>query len=143
MNVVVDDQCLSLLLRGELVEVVEGNTAFTTGYWYFRLCQAYFRSATQGALSRPFAGLSPEERSRAEERLLALPADIGLLSMRELAPRMAELTERHPTLNLLAREALAATMVLKATVVLITEFPTLQAALVAEGRECVLVGERS
>jgi|SRR5665213_939550 len=107
-----DDQCLSLLLRGELVEVVEGNTAFTTGYWYFRLCQAYFRSATQGALSRPFAELSPEERSRAEERLLALPADIGLLSMRELAPRMAELTERHPTLNLLAREALAATMVL-------------------------------
>ena len=63
--------------------------------------------------------------------------------MRELAPRMAELTERHPTLNLLAREALAATMVLEATVILITEFPTLQAALVAEGRECVLVGERS
>jgi hypothetical protein len=56
---------------------------------------------------------------------------------------MAELTERHPTLNLLAREALAATMVLEATVILITEFPTLQAALVAEGRECVLVGERS
>jgi len=31
VNVVVDDQCLSLLLRGELVEVVEGNTAFYDG----------------------------------------------------------------------------------------------------------------
>jgi len=46
-------------------------------------------------------------------------------------------------LNLLAREALAATLAIDARVVLMTEFPTLQDALQAEGKEFVVIGAAS
>lgn len=140
MNAVVDDQCLSLILRGNSIAELEGCSVFTTGYWYFRLCQAYFRSTSSGVLSRPYKDLAEPERSQAERRLLRLPDDIGLVSLRELAPSMAKLTVNYPTINLLAREALAASLFLDAKVVLVTEFPTLEAALAAEHRPCEIVG---
>jgi hypothetical protein len=93
-----------------------------------------------GALSRPFESLSGEERIEAEARIVALPDEIGLMSMRELAPRMARLVDSHPHLNLLAREALAAAVVLDAKVVLNVGSPGLQAALDAEGREWLVMG---
>jgi hypothetical protein len=135
-----DDQCLSLILRGEEISEIENRSVFTTGYWYFRLCQAYFRSTSTGALSRPFKELEEPERSAAERQLLELPENIGLLSLREPAPTMARLTDAHPTINLLAREALAASILLDAKVVLVTSFPTPEAALSAEGRQSVIVG---
>jgi hypothetical protein len=140
VNVLIDDQCLSLLLRGEPLEEVRDNTVFTTGYWYFRLCQAYFRSANLGALSRPFEDLPDSERLRAEAEILALPESIGLISMRELAPKMGRLMDPYPHLNLLAREALAAALFLETAVVLNTSFPTLEAALTEAGRECIVRG---
>jgi len=71
---------------------------------------------------------------------MALPEEIGLMSMRELAPRMAMLVDSYPHLNLLAREALAAALVLDAKVVLNVGSPGLQAALATEGRECLVMG---
>ena len=88
-----------------------------------------------GALSRPFESLSGEERVQAESRLLALPDEIGLISMRELAPDMARLVDSHPHLNLLAREVVAAAVVLDARVILNVGSPALQTALAAESRE--------
>jgi hypothetical protein len=140
VNVLVDDQCLSLLLRGETLPEVQDDSIFTTGYWYYRLCQAYFRAASLGALSRPFQDLPESERLRAEDQILALPESIGLISMRDLAPKMGQLINLHPHLNLLAREALAAALWLEAVVVLNSPFPTLQRALSDEGRRCVVLG---
>jgi hypothetical protein len=140
LNVLIDDQCLSVILRGESIEEIQGHSVHTTGHWYYRLCQAYFRSASMGALSRPFESLSGEERVQAESRILALPDEIGLISMRELAPDMARLVDSHPHLNLLAREALAAALVLDAKVVLNVGSPGLQAALATEGREFLVLG---
>ena len=93
-----------------------------------------------GALSRPFESLSGDERVQAESRILALPDEIGLISMRDLAPSMARLVDSHPLLNLLAREVLAAALVLDARVILNVGSPELQSALATEGRECIVLG---
>jgi hypothetical protein len=53
---------------------------------------------------------------------------------------MAKLTVTHPTINLLAREALAASLFLEAKVGVATRFPTLEAALAVEDRQYVVVG---
>jgi hypothetical protein len=143
VNCLIDAQCLGKVLREESIDELRGESIYTSGYWYFLSCQAYFRSASIGALSRPFQEMSPEARAHAESRLLSLPDEIGLVSMRELAPKMAELIDPYPKLNVLAREALAAALVLSAKVILSAPFPSLQAALGAEGGESVILTERT
>ncbi len=139
MTAVLDDQCLSLVLRGRDIDEFNDTDLYTTGLWYFRLCQAYFRSVTSGVLSRPFEGLSGRERLAAEQRLLELPSSISLLSLRDLVPIMGQQIEFHPTLNLLAREALAAATFLGADVYLTTSSPQLETALAHEGLTVVIV----
>jgi hypothetical protein len=142
VNALVDDQCLSLILRGEALSEVDGYLDFTTGYWHFRLCQVYFRSTSTGVLSRPFEGLDELERSAAERKLLRFPDEVGLINLRELVPLMAQLADAHPNINLLGREALAATLALEAKVVLATSFPTLESALESYAREWIIVGAK-
>ena len=66
----IDDQIPTTLLGGEV---------FTTGYWYVRLCQAVLGASDRtGVLATPFARLVPPQNRLAVERLLELPANIGL-----------------------------------------------------------------
>jgi hypothetical protein len=129
----VDDYILSGLLRKRDVEGVNTEDVYTTGLWYFRLCQAVFRSQASGVLSRPFQALGDLERRGAEDRLLTLPESIKLLNLRELAPLMGRQAKNHSGLNLLAREVLAAATILEATVFLSASSPHLEQALMAEG----------
>ena len=141
MTLLVDDQVASLLLRGEPpATLVDTDAIFTTGYWYVRLCQAVLGAADRpGALSSPFIALPPESRDHALAAVLELPEEIGLLSLRELAPVIARLRARYQ-LNILGMEALAAAVQLDALVVLSARSPRLEDALLAEARTFEVVG---
>lgn len=139
-DVLVDDRLLGALLRHERVRGLRSRAKFhTTGYWYFRLCSAYFASDAAGVLSRPFRGLPEDRRAQAEAQLLELPDSIGLLSLRTLAPTMGNLRRSHPTLNVLALEALAAAATLEADVFASAHSPQLEAALSKEGRRYTIL----
>ena len=141
MNVLVDDQVLGRILRGEApVEIPPSAHRFTTGCWYVRLCQAVLGNPSHpGTLSRPFAGLPAELRHRARRALVELPDEIGLVSLWVLGPRVGELRTDH-RLNLLGAEVVAAAIHLEALVVLTAASPLLTAALDHEGRTWVMVG---
>ncbi len=127
----VDDQRLGAILRGHPPSDADARV-FTTGYWYVRLCQAVLTATAQpGMLSGPFLDLPEPARSRAIDTLLALPEEIGLMSLRDLGPSIGRLRSRHQ-LNILGMEALAAAMHLKAHVHLSARSPKLEAALDAE-----------
>ena len=117
MTLLVDDQILAAHLRGRPVLPGADEPVFTTGYWYVRLCLAVTRRAG-GTLSGPFAALPERQRHLAVSAVLRLPSEIGLLSLRQLGPLMGELAGRHQPMNVLTREALAAAVELRATVVL-------------------------
>jgi hypothetical protein len=93
-RVILDDR---LLVEELLVGSGDKVERHTTAYWYYRACRAAIRS------------------------LLVLPDTIGLPDPRAIVPVMAELSERHPRLNLLNLEAAAAGIVLDATVLLSVE----------------------
>ena len=136
MTTLVDDQVLSLILRGDPPAGLVGTeeAVFVTGYWYVRLCQAVLDAADRpGTLSAPFTALPPDRRQEALAAVMELPDEVGLLSLRELAPLIARLRARHQ-LNILGMEALAAAASLDAHVVLSTTSPRLEEALLAEGR---------
>ena len=135
MTTLVDDRALSEILRGE--RRIDGSV-FTTGLWYLRLCQAVLttNSPVQGSLWRPIAVLPPSVQQAAIAALMSLPEDIGLLSLRELGPTMAELRSKY-RLNLLSSEVLAAAKHLNASVLLTTRSPHLEDALAAENLELI------
>lgn len=129
----IDDQALGAVLRNQTPRVLRRRQLATTGYWYLRLCQAALRSpGLAGVLSGPLAGLSPEQRDRAMDLLLELPAEIELLSLRQLAPDIGRLRGNH-RLNILSIEALAAAKSLRAEVFLSAPSPALEGALTTEG----------
>lgn len=141
MTLVVDDQLLSMLLRGETLpgQLDSRESIFTTGCWYVRLCHAVLGVVDRpGALSGPFEALPPDRRERALAAVLELPEEIGLISLRELGPVIAQLRARHE-LNILSIEAVAAAVHLDATVALSAISPRLEAALAAEGRAVEIV----
>jgi hypothetical protein len=84
-----------------------------------------------GKLSGPFLDLPEPPRSRAINALLALPEEIGLVSLRDLGPSIGRLRSRHQ-LNILGLEAVAAALHLDAHVYLSVNSPKLEAALEAE-----------
>ncbi len=113
MNVVLDDRLLieELLVGIHRPEVV----LHTTTYWYYRACRAAVLGAG-GHLSGPFRELPQLEQQRAIGAMLQLPDDIGLPPTRQLVPLMVEIAGRHPQLNLLNLEAVAAARALAATI---------------------------
>jgi len=129
----IDDQLLGQVLRGRTPRSLASKDLYTTGYWYVRLCRAV-RVADErtGVFSRPFAELPPELREKAVNAVLELPANIGLISLQELAPTIAGLRQRHQ-LNILSIEALAAATRLGAQVFLSASSPLLVNALQQEG----------
>ncbi len=138
MTQLVDDRVLSALLQGEAPPQPE-QPVYTTGCWYVRLCQAALSSPVSGTLSSSFAELPPKLVPRALHSLLELPEEIGLVSLRILAPLIGRLRSRHRQLNLLSIEALAAALHLNAQVYLLTPSPPLQDALAAEGRQAAIL----
>jgi hypothetical protein len=136
MILLVDDQVLSDVIRGDgrAKRWALDTTIYTTGYWYVRLCQAALNVAGRpGVLSGPFAALPPDRREQALALVLQLPDEIGLVSLRQLAPVIGRLRARHQ-LNILGMEALAAAVLLDAAVALSAPSPRLEDALTAEGR---------
>ena len=89
-------------------------------------------SERTGALSQPFADQAPVMRERAIGRLLELPDEIGLVSLRTLGPLIARYRSRH-RLNALGSEALAAAVHMGAAVFLSVPSPRLENALRTEG----------
>lgn len=125
----IDDQLLGQVLRGRTPRSLISKELYTTGHWYVRLCQAVMSaSERRGVLSQPFAQLPPALRQRAMNAVLELPAQIGLISLRDLAPTIAQLRQHHQ-LNILSIEALAAAVHLGAAVHLSAPSPLLEAAL--------------
>lgn len=117
LNLIMDDR---LLIEDLLVGLDVDGDRHTTAYWYYRACRAAAVGAG-GHLSGPFAGLDESHQRSAIHSLLVLRGDIGLPDPRSTVPVMAELSERHPRLNLLNLEAAAAGLVLDATVLLSIE----------------------
>jgi hypothetical protein len=125
----VDDQLLSSVLRRKTPKALVRRDIFTTGLWYVRLCQAVLGSdEPDGELSRPFGELSDDLRHRARMALIALPPEFGLVSLRDLGPRIGEL-RRIFSLNALSMEVVAAAQHLDADVFLATPSPPLERAL--------------
>ncbi|GAC1599144.1 MAG: hypothetical protein NVS3B21_25420 [Acidimicrobiales bacterium] len=116
-NIVLDDR---LLIEEILAGLKVKGRRHTTSYWYYRACRAAVGGAG-GHLLGPFLRLDPAHQSAAIRSLLVLPKHIGLPDPRSTVPVMAELSERHPRLNLLNLEAAAAGLVLEATMLLSTE----------------------
>ena len=141
-GVVVDDHLLRDLMSGsasdELLELGVGGVA-TTGLWYLRLCAAFRRTGPVGRLTAPWPTLPELSKARLRRALLALPREIELVSLRELAWPAAELQAIHAQagrpLSALMAEALAAAHHLGAAIA-VSRFdvgPNLAAAAEADG----------
>lgn len=138
MNVVVDDHLLREVLLerepGWLSRARRRGLLFTTGAWYYRLCGALHMPDVVGALSGPLADLPADLVEGVLQRVVELPAEIRLLSMRDVAWPAAGLARRHG-LNLLASEALAVAVSVDAAIATTAGNlpPRLAAAADAEG----------
>jgi hypothetical protein len=93
---VIDDHLLRDVLAGDrdLGALGAGGLA-TTGLWLFRLSASFADPTVSGKLSAPVAGLPEDLRARFRADLVALPADITVLSLRDLAWPMAVLQVHH------------------------------------------------
>lgn len=112
-----DDRALVALLVGERLPITRRAERFTTTYFWFRACRAVVVGAG-GHLSGPFERLDPVHRAVALERMMALPDDVGLPEPRLIVPVMVDVRRRHPVLNVLNTEAVAAALLLRAKMVL-------------------------
>jgi hypothetical protein len=113
VNVVLDDR---LLIEELLVGIDRrGEAIHTTTYWYYRACRAAVSGAA-GYLSGPFRNVPQSQQQRAISSMLQLPANVGLPEARQTIPRMVDVATRHPQLNLLNLEAVAAASVLEAAI---------------------------
>ncbi len=116
-RLLLDDRALVALVVGEPLPISTATRRFTTTYFWFRACRAVVAGAG-GRLSGPFDRLGPSHRAVAIGRMLALPDDVGLPEPRLLLPMMVEVKRRHPALNVLNTEAVAAALLIQATLVL-------------------------
>jgi hypothetical protein len=112
----IDDRLLIARLVGERVRLPRVGLVTTT-YWYYRACRAAVVGGS-GQLSGPFARLAADEQAAAIGAMLVLPEDIGLPDPRLLVPEMVRVHQRHPQLNVMNVEAVAAATLLEARVLL-------------------------
>lgn len=117
-TVVVDDHLLRDVLTGNRPPDLEGfaTSLATTGLWLFRLNSALASPDVVGKLTAPVAALSAEQQELFRARLVALPDEIEVLPLRQLAWPMALLQHRHRSegrpLSAAMAEALAAAQTL-------------------------------
>lgn len=100
-TVVVDDHVLRDVLTGERPHDLGGiaSRLATTGLWLFRLSSSLANPRVAGKLSAPVAGLPVELQVQFRTHLTALPDDIEVLPLRQLAWPMAEMQHRHRSLG--------------------------------------------
>lgn len=121
-TVVVDDHLLRDVLTGERGADLGGlaTALATTGLWLFRLTSSWAAPGVVRKLSAPLAALPAEHQDRFRAQLMALPDEIEVLHLRELAWPMAQLQHRHRGegrhLSAAMVEALAAAHVLNAVI---------------------------
>lgn len=119
---VVDDHLLRDVLTGQRQSDLGGlaTSLATTGLWLFRLSSAWASPEVAGKLSAPVAGLPVEQQERFRAQLVALPDEIAVVPMRQLAWPMATLQHRHRRggrhLSAAMVEALAAAHALGASI---------------------------
>lgn len=89
-----------------LVAGIGEDDVATTNLWFARLCKSAAR-ATGGVL---LSGWNDQERRALIAGLVALPDEIGITPMRDLAWRMGELIGEFQGLSTLGAEAVAAAM---------------------------------
>ena len=113
--VVVDDHLLRDVLAGQRTADLDGlapDGIASTGLWLLRLCSSFADPRVSGKLSAPVTLLPAELQESFRAQITALPPDITVLSMRELAWPMAQLQARHRangrSLSAAMAEALAA-----------------------------------
>jgi len=141
--IVVDDALLFAVISARLEDsyapylaAASRNEVFTTSSWYWRLSRAVARGGS-GALSRPFQTLSESERDQVVTALADLPTGIGMLDLRKLVPVMATLPGQ---LNFVTAEAVAAAVMLDATIVVTTDSDILNRTAQAAGVEVEILG---
>jgi hypothetical protein len=100
-TIVVDDHLLRDVLAGQRASDLGGlaSRLATTGLWLFRLSRSFANPGVAGKLSAPVMGLPAELQARFRAQLVALPPEIEVLHLRDLAWPMAELQQRHRALG--------------------------------------------
>jgi hypothetical protein len=106
---VIDDHLLRDVLVGErpFDLGIRADGLATTGLWLFRLCSSFADPKVVGKLSAPVAGLSEHLQAEFRSQLMALPSEIDVLHMRDLAWLMAELQSGHRAEGRLLSAAMA------------------------------------
>lgn len=141
-SAVVDDHLLRDVLVGRRTANLDGlapGGIATTGLWLFRLCSSFADPRVRGKLSAPVATLPEDVQAAFRSQVVALPREIEVLGLRELAWPMAELQASHRAAgrNLSAAmvEALAAAHRLGAAIAVSRHDvgPNLRAAAQADG----------
>ena len=135
-TVVIDDHLLRDVLTGNRPPDLGGiaTSLATTGLWLFRLASAWASPDVVGKLTAPVAALSAAQQEMFRARLVALPDEIDLLPLRQLAWPMALLQYRHRSqgrpLSAAMAEALAAAQTLGGTIAVSSQDvgPNLKAA---------------
>lgn len=121
-TVVVDDHLLRDVLTGRRQADLDGIATglATTGLWLFRLSSSWAQPAATGKLTGPVRALSADQRAAFQAALVAVPAEIEVLHLRDLAWPMATLQQRHRSegrqLSAAMVEALAAAHALDAAI---------------------------
>lgn len=100
-QIVVDDHLLRDVLTGarrsDLGGIASGLA--TTGLWLFRLSSSFADPRAVGRLSAPVRDLPAELQDRFRAHLMALPDNIEILRLHELAWPMAQMQHRHRALG--------------------------------------------
>ncbi len=121
-TIVIDDHLLRDVLTGERPADLEGLATglATTGLWLFRLTSALAAPEVIGRLTAPVAALTPAQQDQFVAKLVALPDEIRVLPLRQLAWPMARLQQYHRAagrpLSAAMTEALTAAHILRAAV---------------------------
>jgi hypothetical protein len=121
-TVVIDDHLLRDVLTGNRPPDLGGiaSALATTGLWLFRLSSAWAAPGVAGKLTAPVAALSPDQQDMFRSRLVALPDEIEVLPLRQLAWPAALLQHRHRNeghpLSAAMAEGLAAAQALGAAI---------------------------
>lgn len=117
-TVVIDDHLLRDILTGNRPRDLNGiaTSLATTGLWLFRLSSAWAAPEVVGKLTAPVATLPASQQELFRARLVALPDEVEVLPLRQLAWPMALLQHRHRSegrpLSAAMAEALAAAQAL-------------------------------
>ena len=139
--IVIDDRLLFEVLAGtesaEFVAYASGGIA-TTFSWFYRLSRAISTGRLDGSLTREFASLSDARRTYVHGLLEDLPDAIEMLHPRVLVPPMSAVAALI-SVNFLTAEAIAASIILEATIVLSTRSALMDRAAAMAGVECIVL----